>query len=230
MILELEHLTTSLTGARDPIGAATMPRSLPTSRVPSKRPEAARRKAAGAAMPSRHAADYILAQRCVRGDIAAWNDIYTRHHDRLCRSIRIMLGSLSDANLVDEIAARVWYALVADDGRLLKRYTPARNASLITFMRFVARDNIRRYVRSELRRRQREATALRQQSARRENAHDTISDSIAGFLATLTSRERKFCHEFLLQPPGDGPIEGPRSAKVWQRTRRLYLKMLDFLN
>ena len=180
-------------------------------------------------MRARLQADFELAQRCVQSDVAAWNEIYEVHHDRLCRSIRIMLGPLADANLVDEIAARVWYALVADDGKLLSRYTPARNASLITFMRFVARDNIKRYVRSEMRRRQREAVALRQNSSSRENSHEAISDSIDNFLATLTPRDRKFCHEFLLQLPEDGPIELRKSARIWQRTRRLYLKMIEFL-
>ena len=33
-------------------------------------------------------------------------------------------------NLVDEIAARVWYALVANDGELLARYKPNRRCSL----------------------------------------------------------------------------------------------------
>ena len=37
--------------------------------------------------------------------------------------------------LVDEITARVWYALVADDGKLLERYDPSRGARLITFLR-----------------------------------------------------------------------------------------------
>ena len=111
-----------------------------------------------------------------------------------------MLGSMSDANLVDEIAARVWYSLVANDGKLLKHYTPARKASLITFMRAVARDKIKRHVRSEVRRRQREAAALWRKSGRRDNAHESISDSINDFLATLTPREQEFCHEFLFRP------------------------------
>ena len=54
------------------------------------------------------------------------------------------------------------------------------------------------------------------------------------FLATLTPRERKFCHEFLLQPSEDDASKESKStrlssANVWQRTRRVYLKLLDFL-
>ncbi len=193
-----------------------------------------RSQAAENRLIARRAADFDLAQRCVRGDVAAWNDIYAQNHDRLCRSIRILLGSLCDANLVDEIAARVWYALVENDGKLLERYKPARKASLITFMRAVARDVIHRYIRTEVRRRQREAASLRQKSAGRGIAREVITDSLNDFLATLTPREQKFCHEFLLQPREEGPIEGSDSANIsavniWQRTRRLYVKMIDFL-
>ena len=164
----------------------------------------------------------------------AWNEIYEQNHDRLCRSIQIMLGPLSDANLVDEIAARVWYALVADDGKLLERYTPARKASLITFMRVLARDEIKRYVRSEVRRRQREVAVSSQRSDGRNNAHEGSGDAISDFLTTLTPRERRFCHEFLMQPREDDLTDKldpahVSPANVWQRTRRLYLKMLDFL-
>ena len=185
-------------------------------------------------LAARLEADYRLAQRCVRGEVAAWNEIYTRYHDRLCRSIRIMLGSLSDANLVDEIAARVWYALVVDDGKLLERYTPARKASLITFMRILARGEINRHIRSEVRRRQRERTVSRQTVTVGAATHEAIAGSISDFLATLTPREQKFCNEFLLESPENDPIEAldrvrVSSPNVWQQTRRLYLKMQDFL-
>ena len=50
-------------------------------------------------------------------------------------SVRIMLGPQSgDADVVDEIAARVWYALVANDGELLRNTIPV-GAKLITFVR-----------------------------------------------------------------------------------------------
>src|SRR5262249_25262183 len=140
-----------------------------------------------------------LAKRCLEGDPAAWSDLYSRHHDRLCRSIQIMLGPLADSNLVDEIAARVWYALVANDGKLLEQYRPEHNASLITFLRLIARDKIKCYVRSEVRRRQREALAVCQSSVGSGKDSEIITDSISDFLATLTPREQKFCQEHLLQ-------------------------------
>ena len=69
----------------------------------------------------------MLAKRCLSGEVAAWEELYAQCHEPLLVSIRIMLGPQSaDATLVDEIAARVWYALVANDGELLSRYKPSR--------------------------------------------------------------------------------------------------------
>ena len=82
------------------------------------------------------AADYRLARRCVDGEVAAWEEIYAQCHDRLLSLIRAILsGGNTDLSLADEIAARVWYALVENDGKLLLKYDPKRGASLMTFMR-----------------------------------------------------------------------------------------------
>ena len=70
-------------------------------------------------------ADRQLVDRCLAGEVAAWEEFYAQCHDPLCTAIRIMLGRPhGDPNLVDEIASRVWYALVANDGKLLGRYSP----------------------------------------------------------------------------------------------------------
>ena len=75
-------------------------------------------------------ADAALASRCLAGDVAAWEELYAQCHEPLLVSIRVMLGPQSaDASLVDEIAARVWYALVAKDGELLARYKPSRGCA-----------------------------------------------------------------------------------------------------
>lgn len=88
-------------------------------------------------------ADLLLAERCLAGEPAAWEEFYTQCHEPLLVSVRIMLGPQgSDANLVDEIAARVWYALVANDGELLARYKPDQGARLITFICKLAKDQI----------------------------------------------------------------------------------------
>jgi hypothetical protein len=102
-------------------------------------------------------ADVALAKRCVAGEVAAWEQLYGQCQLRLLAAIYTMLGPQgADLTLAHEIAVRVWYALVADDGELLKRYSPKYGARLIAFMRALARDEISRHLRSERRRRERD--------------------------------------------------------------------------
>ena len=69
------------------------------------------------------ATDQALIDRCLEGEVAAWEQLYHVHHGPLCTSIKAILGGpQSDPELVDEIAAMVWYALVAKDGALLGRF------------------------------------------------------------------------------------------------------------
>lgn len=105
------------------------------------------------------AADARLAERCIAGEVAAWDELYAGCHDRLLASIVALLGGRSDdPNFVDEIAAQVWHALVKNDGELLLRYDPARGARLVTFIQTVAKDILNRHRRSERRRLDREGT------------------------------------------------------------------------
>ena len=53
----------------------------------------------------------MLVDRCLLGEVAAWEEIYRQCHDPLCAAIKSLLGpGFHDPNLVDDIAARVWYA------------------------------------------------------------------------------------------------------------------------
>ncbi|MHB8901515.1 MAG: RNA polymerase sigma factor, partial [Thermoguttaceae bacterium] len=94
-----------------------------------------------------------LVDRCVRGDVGAWEELYQKHPPPLLRSIAVLLGPKgTDRNLVDELAAQVWYSLVDQDGQLLGRFCPKRGARLNTFIRAVAKDVTSRYFRAEQRR------------------------------------------------------------------------------
>jgi len=181
-------------------------------------------------------ADAALAKRCIAGEVAAWEEYYAQCHDALLSSIKIMLGTQqADPNLVDEIAARVWYALVADDGALLVKYSPKRGARLITFMRLLAKDEIIRHVRAERRRRKRELTASRRN---REVQHGQVAEvgaSFSEFLGTLSPKERVYANDYLLAEAAEGP--GPLPAEpvgrsvstVWRFTGRIKQKLLNFL-
>jgi hypothetical protein len=175
-------------------------------------------------------ADADLARRCLAGDVAAWEAFYAQCHEPLQVAIRILLGrQASDASLVEEIAARVWYAMVANDGELLARYDPARGARLITFMRTLAKDEISRHFRAEFRRRERLLTALRERPQQRPDPAQ-LPLALGEFLGTLTPNERSFCSDYLLAQAPEGAAARHSMANIWQRSRRLYQKLLRFLD
>ena len=165
--------------------------------------------------------------------MAAWNNS-TRSVTNRCwfRSASCSAGRKdSDANLVEEIAARVWYALVANDGELLARYDSTRGARLITFLRALAKDEIVRHFREEIRRRNRELSVLRDRPQHHQHQEKTLGQqvsSLAEFLCTLTPQERNFCSDYLLaEPAAEGPYS---STSIWQLSHRVYHKLRGFLN
>ncbi|MGA2030687.1 MAG: hypothetical protein ABSG68_00385 [Thermoguttaceae bacterium] len=141
----------------------------------------------------------------------------------------MLRGSLGDPNLVDEIAARVWYALVANDGELLARYSPQRGARLITFMRALAKDEICRHFRAEIRRREREVAAFRERPPLAGIDSGYSASGLREFLATLSPQEHSFCCEVLLAEPAPGGEISRSAANIWQLTHRIYKKLLRFL-
>ncbi|MBN2292706.1 MAG: sigma-70 family RNA polymerase sigma factor [Pirellulales bacterium] len=175
-------------------------------------------------------ADAALAKRCVAGEVAAWEELYSQCHDPLLFSIEVMLGpGNADKNLVDELAARVWYTLIKDDAKLLSKYDYRRGAQLITFMMPVAKSELSRYFRDEKRREKRERIALAGKTP-----HDTSHPdmSLAEFLPTLTRREREFYDDNLLGYPvnGSNSATGTFSlANARQLKHRIRTKLLKFL-
>lgn len=175
--------------------------------------------------------DFCLAQRCFAGEVAAWEELHRLFNDKLTTTIRSLLrGRSTDFNLAEELAAQVWYALIADDGALMARFDPNRGARLITYMRMIAREVINRHFRSEHRRTAREIEALRRTSQHRSLEQDYTEVSLDEFLATLSQRERQFCQEYLcdVQPSTTGAAPMSR-ANIWQRTHRLYRRLLAFM-
>jgi hypothetical protein len=208
----------------------SLPDADESSTVPSGKQRCAEACEKGDASSAGMRADGLLAKRCLAGEVAAWEELYTQCHEPLLVSIRIMLGSLSaDANLVDEIAARVWYAFVANDGKLLSRYKPSRGARLITFMRARADSEIMRYIRSEVRHRKRELTALRERPHYQGQDGAQLVNVLAEFFATLTPHEQVFCSEHLLGESSD--VLGPAysTPNIWQLSHRIRRKLLRFL-
>jgi DNA-directed RNA polymerase specialized sigma24 family protein len=180
--------------------------------------------------------DARLAARCRAGEVAAWEKLYAEHHPRLLTFIRRRMGpGRNDPDLVDELAARVWYALVADDGQLLDRYDPNRGARLSTFLHTLAKGVVSAYFRSESRRRRRELVAVEGRPG--SHAPDADFDTLLSeFCATLTERGREFMGKHLLAETVSSGASGsdatlaPRSqAADWQLSHRIYRKLLAFL-
>jgi DNA-directed RNA polymerase specialized sigma24 family protein len=170
-----------------------------------------------------------LVEKCLVGDSAAWSQLYQQFHDRLLASIRPILGSLaSDATLVDEIGARVWYALVKNDFELLGRFDAARGCQLSTFLGIIAKREAKQLLRSERRRRTREYGASRPDLCSGSSG-DLDAAAEQEFLATLTPSERTFYSEVLVGSPAGAANRGYSQSNVWQLTHRVREKLAQFL-
>ena len=177
-------------------------------------------------------ADFRLAGRCLAGEPAAWEEVYGQCHGPLLVSINVMLGSEEACpNRIEEIAARVWYALIENDGRLLARYDSRKGARLITFLRSVAKTEVSRHFRRERRWRSTERIALAGRPPHHPGDDAETAALLRDFLPTLTPREREFYGDYLAgSPSGGGEIDcEPLSANSRQLGHRIREKLLRFL-
>ena len=169
--------------------------------------------------------DAALIKRCIAGEVAAWEDLYGQCHTPLLRFIECMLGTLDcDPNLVDELAARVWYALVADDGELLAQFDARRGARLSTFMQGVARDLAGRYFRAERRRRSRERAASRVRRGYATRRSNEAELSLSEFRETLSPGEREFLDRHCRGDP-EMDVDGARKKPLSVYSRKLVARI-----
>lgn len=177
--------------------------------------------------------DGELIGACLAGEVKAWEELYSRCHPALLSSVKVLLGGggCCDLNLVDEIAAGVWYALIENDGRLLARYDPRRETRLITFLRTVAKTEVSRHFRREGRRQRRERVAVRGRPAQQPAGDAQTTASLREFLPTLTAGEREFYEDHLagLASGGGGVDREPLSANARQFRHRIRKKLLRYL-
>jgi hypothetical protein len=178
--------------------------------------------------------DQALIGRCLTGEVSAWDELYSRAHPALSISICVLLGGgPSDPNLVDEIASRVWFAMIENDGRLLARFDSARGCRLITFLRTVARTEVSRHYRRERRRLRRERIALNGKAAHQPAVDGQLPGlvDVDGFLSTLTAREKRFWDDHLAESPSEVAVvdHTPLSVNARQLRHRIRDKLLKFL-
>jgi DNA-directed RNA polymerase specialized sigma24 family protein len=175
-----------------------------------------------------------LVERCLGGDERAWERLYRECHPPLLRAIKLLLGSeATDIHLADEMAARVWYALLREGGRLLASYDPERDSGLSAFLMGLARIEIMRHLRSERRRRSYEFIGGRRILAEGRVPDWQVAVMMDEFSATLTAQERRFMEKFLLEPPDAEPTpeQGELSAdSIWQRRHRIRRKLKAFFD
>lgn len=167
--------------------------------------------------------DRQLVDRCLRNDAAAWDELYAKYHDRLVGLIRLMIRPRDgDLSIVDEIAARVWYAVCANKGRLLDRFDVSRGCRLSTFLAAIARSEAASLLRSEKRRRRREKLASRSEAIIG-NADRTL-ELLLELQDSLTPRERQFVESCLVFESEPSELE-LSDANRWQLRHRVRRKL-----
>ena len=164
--------------------------------------------------------------------MAAWEEIYHKCHEPLCKSIRIRLGRLgNDPHLVDEMAARFWYAVVDKDGKRLSNTIPGEAGSHLSEAHL--RDGISRDIRSDAAGCKREFFCFfRSNQSGGSGKHESHTTSLSEFFATLTPQEQGFCGDYLLAASGNNgeqPNPSYSTANIWQLTRRVYKKFLNYI-
>jgi DNA-directed RNA polymerase specialized sigma24 family protein len=182
---------------------------------------------------SRAQADRQLIDRCLAGDEEAWQELFARRHPGLVHASRSFLGHRGDGELAEEIAARVWFALLRDGGRTLARFTPARDRDLGAFLSGVARYEVLLHRRSERRRQFRETIAAQTAFFSRKGNSGDVTLLLREFMGTLLPDEAGFMRDILLassEVKERGSKLSLSQTSVWQRRHRLRLKLLAFLD
>lgn len=172
------------------------------------------------------AQDRALVDRCLAGRSSAWDELYRRHHNRLLAAIRAMIRSPKpDVNLTEEIAARVWFALVANNAQLLDRFDVKRGCRLSTYLAMIARSEASSLFRSERRRRKRERFASRADRTRMSPGEGSTRIDWQEFLLELTPREREFLLAFLVAHPQQHEKSMFSATNRWQLSSRIQHKL-----
>ncbi len=173
--------------------------------------------------------DKSLVDRCRAGDEHAWHEMHQRCHAYVVRQIRYTLGDRGrDQSLVDEIASRVWFGLVADKNNLLERFQPQKAAGLEKYLAAIARYEVLRHERSEFRRRRRERETQSMRAVHRdEQALSEMAIDVNAFLPQLTPREKEYFQRVLMG--NDGEDMNLSAPNAWQLKHRIRKKLLEFL-
>lgn len=187
-------------------------------------------RARGDLAPDKIRAERCLVDRCLAGETGAWDELYLLYHDLLLTTIRLMFGPRRwDPNLVEEVAAQVWYAVVSNDAELLAQFDPDRGVRLITYLATIARSKASTMFRSEKRRRSREwqAHQVRVPAASEQGEFPHLQ--FDEFRSTLTARERDFFDAELMGTDLEEAAESFTAAHRWQLRSRIQVKLRHYV-
>jgi DNA-directed RNA polymerase specialized sigma24 family protein len=174
-----------------------------------------------------HGVLVVLIERCKAGDTAAWQEIYERYHSGLLRRIRSTLGSRArDENLVEEIAAKVWFALLDKNSRLLRKYRQQAENRFSAYLAGIARNEVLSYLRAERRRQRREVLHVAMGTPREHPQSSPEQMQLAAwseFVEALTPCERSFLKRCLQSERGHR--DTLTAANRWQLCHRIRRKI-----
>ncbi len=216
-------LSQQLLGAAAPQRKRNRSGTLPMHRIPSV--------ALAGAVPSPAIGESSLVARCLLADQSAWYELYDVYSPKLCRVVGLALGPKgNDPDIVEEIVARVWSALVGDGARLLGAYAPDRSVPLDRYLAGIARCYVRRHVRAETQRRRHDRQCAVRMRVQLRPAVPGLDWGVLlnDFGATLNPSELDFLESYLLSP-SKGGNGGLSAANIRQRRHRLRIKLNQFL-
>jgi DNA-directed RNA polymerase specialized sigma24 family protein len=151
-------------------------------------------------MKNREAAqrEYDLVQRVLTGDQHAWYLLFHDQQPRLIARVRQLLGPMHrHEDLAEEVAARVWCAVLADDGHLLRVYDP-KCGRLGTYLGRRAYFEMISLLRTSANRSRHESGYRRRRTEAVEQLALPETLVWQEILPRLTDTERHFFHEYLL--------------------------------
>lgn len=176
-------------------------------------------------------ADRRLVDQCLAHEPLAWSRLYLCCQQSLVASIRAFLGCHdSDPHLVDEIAARVWFSLVRNEGELLDRFDVNRGCRLTTFISVLAKAEARLLLRSERRRKSRERAASKPETTPQTLSISAETISEEEFMNTLSPAERTYYSEVLVTASNQESAPSYTKQNSWQLRHRVRKKLIRFLD
>lgn len=186
-------------------------------------------------------ADAALAKECIAGNVQAWEFLFAEYHSFLEKAARELLRLWnSDISMAEDVVSKVWYALVDHDGELLSRYDLTRGVRLKFFLLALVKDFVRRHIRSEKRRSDRESVARNQRPWCEPDEITLDSVMFSEFWESLSDREQAFFSEHLIPEKSvefeKSPLEKESEKKAGKMTQsslysirhRIRKKLIDF--